>query len=115
MGIFNNKKKEKQIEEKLKEYFKILNYYTPKFSTLEGGLFEMEITRAAIHSFATHVSKLKPQINGSNNQKLEKILQNRPNVLMNTSQYLYRLAVGFMTDNTVFIYPLCEDKKIEQT
>jgi len=109
MSIFTRRNKiAETVEKGLKEYFEMLNAYTPRFTTYEGGLYEMELTRAAIHSFATHVSKLKPEVNGS--QILQLNLQNMPNNLMDTKKYLYRLATGYMVDNTVFIAPI-EDKK----
>lgn len=109
MSIFSRKSKiAETVEQGLKEYFEMLNAYTPRFTTYEGGLYEMELTRAAIHSFATHVSKLKPEVNG--NPLLQLTLQNMPNSLMDTKKYLYRLATGYMVDNTVFIAPL-EDRK----
>lgn len=68
----------------------------------------MELTRAAIHNFATHVSKLKPEIKGSGNAVLNRRLQTRPNSTMNTQKYLYRLATGYMTENNVIISPLTD-------
>ena len=109
MSIFTRKSKiAETVEKGLKEYFEMLNAYTPRFTTYEGGLYEMELTRAAIHSFATHVSKLKPEVTG--NPLLQLTLQNMPNTLMDTKKYLYRLATGYMVDNTVFIAPL-EDRR----
>ena len=70
----------------------------------------MELTRAAIHSFATHVSKLNPEGNGQGNETIERTLQYRPNNIMDTKKYLYRLATVLSVDNTAFIVPL-EDKK----
>ena len=46
-------------------YFKMLNGYTPTFTSYTGGVYEMDLTRTAINSFATHCSKLKPEITGS--------------------------------------------------
>lgn len=110
MNIFTRKKTQagEAIEKGVKEYFELLHAYTPRFTTYEGGLYEMELTRAAIHSFATHVSKLKPEVSG--NEMLQLTLQNMPNSLMDTKKYLYRLATGYMVDNTVFIAPM-EDKR----
>ena len=46
--------------EKVEGYFKTLTAYTPVFTTFEGGVYEVMQTRAAIHAFANHISKLKP-------------------------------------------------------
>lgn len=88
------------------EYFKMLNAYTPAFTSFEGGIYEMEITRAAIHTFANHCSKLKPVVSGQNNEALQRMLQFKPNPIMDTKKYLYRLATVLSVDNTAFIAPL---------
>lgn len=100
--IFPKKAQEKQIE----GYFKMLNAYSPVFETFEGGIYEMELTRAAIHSFANHCSKLKPEIMGNAYKNLEKKLQFKPNPFMDTSKFLYRLATILSVDTTAFIIPL---------
>ncbi len=106
MGLFSSIKKKEKMEKNIGQYFKMLNSYIPAFTTFEGSIYEMELTRAAIHSFATHCSKLKPEIKGANNQRLERTMQYKPNALMDTKKYLYRLATVYMTDNTAFIAPL---------
>ena len=39
-------------------YFKMLNGYSPTFTSYNGGVYEMDLTRTAVNSFATHCSKL---------------------------------------------------------
>lgn len=106
MGLFDNIRKKEKIEKAVGEYFKLMNAYIPTFTTFEGGIYEMELTRAAIHCFATSVSKLKPEIKGTGNKSLERKMQFKPNPIMDTKKYLYRLATVYMTDNTAFIVPL---------
>ncbi len=110
MGLFDSIRKKEKIEKQVQSYFKLMRAYVPAFSTFEGGVYEMELTRAAIHSFATHCSKLKPEVKGSGNARLERMMQFRPNPLMDTKKYLYRLATVYMVDNTAFIAPLYDDK-----
>lgn len=100
--IFPKKAQEKQVE----GYFKMLNAYSPVFTTFEGSIYEMELTRAAIHSFANHCSKLKPEITGNAYKNLEKKLQFKPNPFMDTTKFLYRLATILSVDTTAFIIPL---------
>ena len=104
MSRFKNKK----IEEALKNYFAVISAYQPVYSTYAGGIYEMELTRAAIHCFATHCSKLKPEVIGNAAPGLERVLQFKPNPLMDTKKYLYRLATAYMTDNNAVIAPLIE-------
>lgn len=109
MGLFEKIRQKEKMEQKVSNYFRLMNGYVPIFSSFEGGLYEMELTRAAIHSFATHCSKLKPEIKGSGNQKLERTLQFKPNRIMDAKKYLYRLATVYMTDNTAFVAPLYDN------
>lgn len=106
MGLFNSIRKKENIETKVNSYFQTLNAYTPTFTTFEGSIYEMELTRAAVHSFATHCSKLKPEVKGSGNQTFARMLQYKPNPLMDTKKYLYRLATCYAVDNTAIIAPL---------
>lgn len=109
MGLFEKIRQKEKMEQKVSDYFRLMNGYVPIFSSFEGGLYEMELTRAAIHSFATHCSKLKPEIKGPGNQKLERTLQFKPNRIMDAKKYLYRLATVYMTDNTAFVAPLYDN------
>lgn len=109
MGLFEKLFKKEKQEIAMSEYFKTLNAYTPTFTTFEGGLYEMELTRAAVHSFATHVSKLKPEVKGTGNGVLERKLQYKPNPYQDTTKYLYRLATIFQVQNNAFILPLYDD------
>lgn len=106
MGLFDSIKRKEKIEAKVENYFQTLSAYAPTFTTFEGSIYEMELTRAAIHSFATHCSKLKPEVKGSGNQAFERMLQFKPNALMDTKKYLYRLATTYAVDNTAIIAPL---------
>jgi len=102
--LFGNK------EERLVDsYFQALTAYVPVFTTFEGGLYEMELTRAVIHSFANSVSKLKPQVSGTAKKSLEKTLLFRPNPYQNTSQFLYRIATMFKVNNNAFVVPIHDE------
>lgn len=103
--IFPKQAQEKQVD----GYFKTLNAYTPSFTTYQGGIYEMELTRSAIHSFANMCSKLKPEIQGSAYKNLEKTLQFKPNQFMDTTKFIYRLATILSVDTTAFIIPLYGD------
>lgn len=107
MGIFDSIFKPKQQKEIVPDgFFKMLNGYVPVFTSAPESLYEMEITRAAIHSFASLCSKLKPEISGSARKRLEKTLQFRPNPYMDTTKFIYRIATILSMNNTAFILPL---------
>lgn len=106
MGLLEKIFPRRADADKVEGYFKTLTAYNPVFTTFEGGVYEVMQTRAAIHAFATHISKLKPEIVGSRNEKLARILSHRPNPYMNTSQFLYRVATIYAATNNAFIVPL---------
>ncbi len=109
MGFLNKIKQKRRTKQSIYEYFKMMTAYEPAFTTFEGGLYEMELTRAVIHSFATHVSKLKPEVQGKNNEMLERMLQYKPNPYQDTTKFLYRLATILQVQNNAFIVPLYAD------
>lgn len=107
MGLFDKIFKKPKIKmSDLKSYFKLMNGYTPVFTSYDGGVYEMELTRSAIHAFATHCSKLKPEVIGSAYPQLKNILKYKPNDYMDTSKFLYRLATILSVQNTAFIVPI---------
>lgn len=115
MGILTNllsSKKEKEIKkanELISEYFGMINGYTPSFTTFEGSLYEMDLTRSVIHSFATHVSKLNMEVQGSANINLKKRLKYKANDITDTSKYLYRLATILQVTNNAIIIPTYDE------
>lgn len=87
-------------------YFKMLNGYSPTFTSFNGGVYEMDLTRTAVNSFATHCSKLKPEITGSAGKHLERVLQFKPNYFMDTVKFIKRLATIVAVEHTAFIVPI---------
>ena len=112
MGLFDSIRKKEQMAQAVEEYFKCINAYTPSFTSFEGSLYEMETTRAAIHSFANLACKLTPHVLGAEKKQLERTLQFKPNQLMDTKKYLYRLATEVMCDNTAIIAPLYDERGV---
>lgn len=112
MGFFSRIQQRKQIKQ-LTNAFKVINNYSPAFSTFNGGIYEMELTRSAINSIATHCSKLNPVCNGNVRnkelKKLIKLIQIRPNYLMTTQQFLLRLFTILKCENNAFIVPIFND------
>lgn len=100
--LFGNWKNGRQVN----GYFRMLNGYTPVFTTYDGGVYEMELTRACIHTFANHCSKLQPNITGADLRGLQRVLNTRPNPLMTGAQFLYKAATIYEAQNTCFIVPL---------
>ena len=105
-GLFDYLFKGRKNKEIIGEYFKLLNGYSPVFSTYDGGVYEMDLTRTAINSFATHCSKLKPEVEGSALKNLERTLQFKPNAFMDTTKFIARVATILECEHTAFIIPM---------
>lgn len=102
--IFGKLKTKKEVS----THFKMLDGYTPIFSTYDGGVYEMELTRACIHTFANHCSKLKPSVTGAGAKGLAAVLDSRPNIFMTSAQFVYKVATIYDTQNTCFIVPVLD-------
>lgn len=86
--------------------FKMLNGYAPRFTSFGGEVYESELIRAAINARATHISKLKIEIEGSAKPALQNKLRHGPNQFQTWSQFLYRLSTILDVHNTAFICPV---------
>ena len=86
--------------------FKMFNGYVPKFTSFGGDIYESELIRAAINARATHISKLKLDIQGSARPALQNKLMKAPNQLQTWSQFLYRVSTILDVHNTAFIVPV---------
>ena len=89
--------------------YKMLNGYTPVFTTRGGGVYENELIRAVINAKASHISKLKVELKGAARPKLQSKLRLGPNEFQTWSQFLYRLSVILSIHNTAFITPIYDD------
>ena len=114
MGLFEKLFPKKAAEREMYSWFRTLGGYTPVYTSFDGGLYEMYLTRACIHTFATHVSKLKPVVSGPGSGKMGRVLDYRPNPWQDTKKYLYRLATIYKAENTAFIVPVYEEGSIER-
>lgn len=113
MGLFEKwfPKKHEQLQPT--GYFRLLNGYSPVFTTWDGQLYESELVRSAIDARARHISKLDIRIDGAARPKLQTKLSKKPNDLQTWPQFLYRLDTILDMKNTAFIVPVY-DKYMEQ-
>lgn len=86
--------------------FKMLDGYTPHFTSFGGGVYESELIRAAINARATHIGKLKVEIMGTARPALQNKLKHGPNQFSTWSQFMYRLSTILDIHNTAFIVPV---------
>lgn len=108
MGAFNKLFGKVKVKKELGNFFAMLDGYTPVFTTHDGGVYEMELTRACIHTFANHCSKLKPEVTGSDPEGIRAMLDGKPNIFMTSAQFLYKAATIYEAQNTCFIVPILD-------
>ena len=104
--LFGNRPKEKG---KYEGSFKMLNGYTPHFTTFNGSIYESQLIRSAINARATHIAKLKVEIGGAARPALRSKLQHAPNQFQTWYQFMYRLSTILDIHNTAFICPVYDD------
>ena len=100
MGAFTKLFGKGKAAKQLGGYFEMLDGYTPVFSTYDGGVYEMELTRSCIHTFANHCSKLTPVVSGANTKAQKALLDGRPNPFMTSAQFVYKVATIYDAQNT---------------
>lgn len=108
MGLFDIflKNRPKKAENEKQSTFRMLNGYTPKFTTWGGEIYESELIRSAINARATHISKLRVELQGSARPALQSKLLKAPNQFQTWSQFLYRVSTILDIHNTAFIVPV---------
>ena len=79
MGVFEKIFKRPRLQKQINGYFQMLDGYTPIFTDYDGGIYEMELTRACIHTFANHCSKLLPAVSGPDSKRVQQMLNGKPN------------------------------------
>lgn len=89
--------------------FKLLNGYTPRFTTWGGGMYESELIRAAINARAMHISKLHVETQGAARPALQNKLKHGPNQFQTWSQFMYRLSTILDVHNTAFVCPVYDE------
>lgn len=108
MGAFNQLFGKFKVKKQLGNFFEMLDGYTPVFTSYDGGVYEMELTRSCIHTFATHCSKLQPTVNGADPFGLKAVLESKPNLFHTGAQFLYKTATIYEAKNTCFIVPVLD-------
>ena len=89
--------------------FQTLTAYQPVFTNWNGMIYESELVRAAIDARARHISKLKVEIQGTANPKLQAKMRLAPNQFQTYSAFLYRVSTILDCTNTCFITPVFDE------
>lgn len=118
MGLFDKifrPDKARESEQALREaegFFQTLTAYKPVFTNWHGAIYESLIVRSAIDARARHISKLKPQFNGTANQSLQSKMIQGPNQWQTWSQFLYRASTILDCTSNLILTPVFDDRMI---
>ena len=96
-------KREQPAALKNAQTFKLLEGYTPAFTTWRGSVYESELIRAALDAWGRHAAKLKPNVKGNAQKELRNRLDVRPNAFQEWSKFLYQTAVILGARNNSFL------------
>ena len=110
--IFGNKNQTNTVT---KTELQLLSEYNAKFTTISSNIYDSKVARQCIDRIATHCAKLIPkhiQDSISNNIKgeINFLLQNEPNPIMNTFDFIYKTISMLYTDSNAFVY-IAKDKE----
>ena len=105
MGMFEKifGRKEQPAALKNAQIFRMLEGYTPAWTTWRGCVYESELIRASLDAWGRHAGKLKPNISGSAMPELQKRMQVKPNAFNEWSQFMYQTATILGARNNAFI------------
>lgn len=108
--IFGTKKQTKITETQLQ----MLSNYNSQFTTLSNNTYDSKVARQCIDRIATHCAKLIPKhikdsISNQIKGDINFLLQNEPNPIMSTFDFIYRTISMLYTDSNAFVY-IAKDK-----
>ena len=109
MGLFDKIFGKEKAPTNYEGTFRMLNGYTPVFTSWKGGVYESELIRSAIDARARHMSKMDVQILGTAKPSLKTQLLLAPNPWQSWSQFFYRLSTILDVCNTAMIVPILSD------
>ena len=103
--IFGGKKaREKQLVA-----YKLLNGYEALFTAWGKNVYDSKVARTAIDRIATHAAKLTPKhiqndVNHPIKGEINYMLQNKPNQIMTTYDFIYKVVSQLFTYNNAFVF-----------
>ena len=102
-------RKEQPAALKNAQIFRMLEGYTPAWTTWRGSVYESELIRAALDAWGRHAAKLKPNVTGAAMPELANRLKVRPNAFQEWTQFLYQTATVLGVRNNVFLVKTRDD------
>ena len=105
MGMFEKifGRREQPVALKNAKLFRMLEGYTPAWTTFSGSIYEADLIRASLDAWGRNAAKLKPVIKGAALPELTRRLKVRPNRFNEWSQFLYQTATVLGVRNNAFL------------
>ena len=85
------------------QVFRMLEGYTPAWTTWQGSIYESELIRASLDAWGRHAAKLKINVKGKAQEALTSRLAVKPNAFQEWSKFLYQTATVLGARNNVFL------------
>ena len=85
------------------QIFRMLEGYTPAWTTWRGSIYESELIRASLDAWGRHAAKLKPNLKGSAERDLQTRLKVKPNAFQEWTKFLYQIATVLGARNNSFL------------
>ena len=87
----------------------LLNGYSAVYTGISKDMYDEKVARQCIDRIATHVAKLEPKhikasLSRVQDSKVGFLLQHRPNPIMNTYDFLYKVTSNLYSNCNAFIY-----------
>src|SRR5690554_6828177 len=116
MAIFRRRKKQGS-----QEPFKLISEINIPQVSFGTDISKSDVVKIAIDRIATQCAKLKPRyIKKENNQtvteqfgNLSFILKNKPNEIMTTYQFIYKVITTLLINDNAFVYPMFEGGELK--
>ena len=105
MGMFEKifGRREQPVALKNAKLFRMLEGYTPAWTTFSGSIYEADLIRASLDAWGRNAAKLKPVIKGAALPELTRRLKVKPNRFNEWSQFLYQTATVLGVRNNAFM------------
>lgn len=84
-----------------------LGTYNAYFSSFGRNIYKNDIARSCIRALAEHTSKANARCT---NQRIEKLLNDKPNMYMNGKDFLTKIRTKLEIQNTAFIYIMRDNR-----
>ena len=102
--VFGKRETKKELNS-----YKVLNGYEAFFSMWGKNLYDSKVARTAIDRIATHSAKLTPKhiqndVNHPIKGDINFLLQNKPNPIMTTYDFIYKIVSQLYTYNNAFVF-----------